>query len=119
MWLNALYLAHTVLEIALGGLKLRGRYQHEPPGSKSVRSEMYCRHHGFSLLALALLGYLVWRNDLVDSPTGQAASAVLATFHCGAVVAFLHAFLHGQISAAKVVIPHLPFALAFSWHALL
>jgi hypothetical protein len=117
-WVSVLYLAHAVLELILGAIKLRGRYQHETPGARLPRSEMYTRHHGFSILSLSLLGYLVWLHDLTDSPTGRAASAVLALFHGGAVVSFLYAWSQGGIPLSKVIVPHSPFALGFSFHAL-
>jgi hypothetical protein len=79
---------------------------------------MYARHHGFSLLALALLGGLVWHRDLIASPTGQIASYTLALFHGGAVVSFLYAYSNGAIPLGKVVVPHLPYAVGFLWHAL-
>jgi len=115
--LDVLFIGHTLLELWLGMIKLRGRYQHEAPGSKTPRSEMYTRHHGASILALALLGYFVWARGLANTPTGQMASAVLATFHGGATIAFIHAWCCGAIPFAKVIIPHLPFAVAFAWHA--
>ena len=118
-WASWLYLAHVVLELALGAIKLRGRYAHESPGSRSPRSAMYVRHHASSLLSLALLGHLVWVNDVVDTPTGRAASAVLFVFHGGAVAAFAHAWASDAIGMGKVIVPHLPFAAAFAVHALL
>ena len=85
------YAAHAVVELILGALKLRGRYAHEAPGSRSGKSKMYVRHHGASLLAHALLGALVLHAGLVDTRVGQGASLVLATFHGGAVGAVLRA----------------------------
>ena len=117
-WGETLFLMHAILELVLGALKLRGRYSHEVPGSRSARDEMYVRHHGFSLLSLALLGYLVWREGLVDTPTGRGASSVLAVFHGGAVAAFLQTYATGAIGIGKVIVPHLPFAVAFMWHGL-
>ena len=87
---STLYLSHTALEVVLGAIKLRGRYQHEAAGSRSPRSEMYTRHHGSSILALALLSYLVYTHDCIDSDIGRSASCVLAVFHWGAVLSFLH-----------------------------
>ena len=78
---SALYASHTLVELALGLLKLRGRYHHESPGSRSPKSAMYCRHHGAALLALALLGGLVWWRGLVAGEAGFVASVVLAAFH--------------------------------------
>ena len=62
--LNVLYFVHTLLHIFLGLIKLvRGRYQHEKPGTATAgiacRNEMYVRHHGSSILALATLSGLV------------------------------------------------------------
>ena len=50
-----LYAAHAALELVLGGVKLRGTYKgvDMPPGT-----EKFVRHHGVSLLAIALLGFL-------------------------------------------------------------
>lgn len=117
MWSSLLYISHVLLELALGLIKLRGRYAHEVPGSKSARNEMYCRHHGCSLLSLALLGYFVWQHDLVDTSTGAAASTVLAVFHGGAVASFTYAYSLNAIPVGKVIVPHLPFALGFAAHA--
>ena len=119
LWPAILYLAHTLLEIALGAIKLRGRYAHEAPGSKSKRNEMYCRHHAASLLAHALLGWLVYANDSVDTSEGRGASMVLFVFHGGAVAAFLYTWAQGAIPLSKVVVPHLPFAIGFAVHALM
>ena len=60
----ALYVVHTVLELVLGFIKLRGTYSGMtmPPGA-----ERFVRHHGVSLLALALLGL------------GRSAAACAAT----------------------------------------
>ena len=113
-----LYLSHTILELCLGAIKLQGRYAHETPGSKSARSEMYVRHHAFSLLALALLGYYIWQRDMIDTPYGRDAAVVLAVFHGGATMSFLYTWSQGAIPISKVVIPHAPFALAFMWHAI-
>ena len=86
---------------------------------RTPRSAMYVRHHAFSLLSLALMGWLVWRHDLVDTPTGKGASAVLLVFHGGASAAFFHTWMFGRaIGFGKVVVPHLPFAVAFAAHAL-
>jgi len=93
-FLDVIFISHTLLETWLGLIKLRGRYQHEAT-NKPVRSAAYTRHHGASILALALLSHLVYSRGLVRSPTGQLASAVLATFHGGAVASFTHAWLSG------------------------
>ena len=118
LWLDVLYVSHTLLELALGSIKLRGRYQHEAPGSRSPRSQMYTRHHGCSILSLALLSWLVWQHGDLNGPVGRGASAVLAVFHGGAVAAFAHAWASGAIPLSKVLMPHSPYALAFAWHAL-
>mmetsp|Transcript_5314 Transcript_5314/g.10358 ORF Transcript_5314/g.10358 Transcript_5314/m.10358 type:complete len:134 (-) Transcript_5314:191-592(-) len=114
---ETLYLSHALLELVLGLLKLRGRYAHEKPRSKPQRSEMYTRHHGGALLALALQGALVWCYDLVHTPTGAITSASLALFHGAAVCAFMVAWAQRAISAKKVLMPHAPFAILFAWHA--
>ena len=113
---NALYLAHAVLELVLGVLKLRGRYQHETPGQRSPRSAMYVRHHGFALLSLAYLGALVWWRGLVNTTVGGDVSIVLMLFHGGAVFAFRPAWEAGAIPTAKLLLPHFPFAFGFLWH---
>ena len=116
-WAELLYASHTALEIVLGGIKLRGRYAHETPGSKAPRSQMYTRHHGFSLLALALLGGLVLWRDLVNTELGFITSVVQAVFHGGACVAFTYAYLENAIPFVKIIVPHAPFAAAFVVHA--
>ena len=118
LWPQWLYLAHVLLELVLGAIKLRGRYSHEAPASRTVRSAMYVRHHAFSLLALALMGWHVWTNDLVHTHIGRMMSQVLLVFHGGAVVAFTYAWIGNSIPLGKVVVPHLPFAVAFAVHAL-
>lgn len=111
------YLTHSALELVLGAIKLRGRYQHEAVGSRLPRSEMYTRHHGASILSLALLSWLVYSAGEIHSAVGRGASLVLAVFHGGAVLSFLYAYAHGAIPISKVIIPHTPYALAFAWHA--
>ena len=117
-WSQSLFIAHTLLELFLGLIKLRGRYQHEKPTVRSdERSKMYTRHHGASILSLALLGGLVTIHGLEDDETGRIASACLFMFHGGAVVAFAYAWAsHNAIPAFKVCVPHLPFALGFGYH---
>eukprot|EP00040_Diaphanoeca_grandis_P000507 m.15626 g.15626 ORF g.15626 m.15626 type:complete len:127 (+) comp10661_c1_seq1:75-455(+) len=115
---TVLYLSHVILEFALGCLKLRGRYQHETPGSRSPRSAMYVRHHGWSLLSLALLGALVLWRDLIDTETGLIVSLACTVFHGGAVVAFLQAWADGAIPFAKVIVPHTPYAIGFAYHVM-
>ena len=117
IWPDYLYLAHVLLEIVLGAIKLRGRYSHEVPGARTPRDRMYVRHHAFSLLSLALLGYLVWKADMVDTQVGRSASLVLFVFHGGACVAFTHAWLNSAIKFGKIIVPHGPFALLFGLHA--
>lgn len=114
---NLLYVAHTLAELGLGLVKLRGHYAHEDVGDRPLQSQLYVRHHGAALLALALLGGLVWRRNLVHTETGQIASAALAVFHLGAVAANAYAWLQGAVRATKILVPHGPFAVAFVWHA--
>ena len=84
-----LFLAHFLLELVLGAVKLRGTYSGVtlPDGT-----ERFVRHHGVSLLAIALLGGLVWWRKLADTQTGSLASVVLAAFHAGCVAVMCHAF---------------------------
>jgi len=96
------YAAHALTELILGALKLRGRYAHEAPGSRSGKSKMYVRHHAASLLAHALLGALVLHAGLVDTRVGQGASLVLATFHGGAVGAAFTAFAAGELPSLRL-----------------
>jgi hypothetical protein len=107
-WVSALYLAHALLELALGGIKLRGRYSafEMPDGAAK-----FARHHGVALLSIALLGFLVWKRKLVHTETGALGSMVLAFFHVACVAVMVHA------QHAKVVFIHLPFACAFLAHA--
>ena len=117
----ALYVVHTVLELVLGSIKLRGTYSGMtmPPGA-----ERFARHHGVSLLALALLGGLALRgrssqpphDRLCHTDTGAVVSTALAFFHAGAVLVMLHALLTTG-AGLNVVLLHTPFAVAFTWHA--
>ena len=77
------------IELVLGAIKLRGKYSglDMPPGA-----DKFARHHGVSLLALALLGALVLRDGVVDKPAGKLSSKVLAAFHGGCVLVMLHAW---------------------------
>ena len=116
----ALYVVHTVLELGLGAIKLRGTYSDmmTPPGA-----ERFVRHHGVSLLALALLGGLALRgrsslpphDRLCHTDTGSVVSTALAFFHAGAVLVMLHAVLTTG-AGLNVVLLHTPFAVAFTWH---
>ena len=109
------YLAHTALEVCLGLIKLRGRYQHESPGERSAKSAMYVRHHAASLLSLAALSGLVQWRGLIHTETGEICNAVLAIFHLGAVCSFAHAWLCSRsFRAAKIIVPHAPFGVAFA-----
>ena len=103
-----LYLAHVLLELVLGAVKLRGTYSGVVVPSAAAK---FARHHGVSLLALTLLGALVLTRGLVSTPTGQVASITLAFFHAGCVAVMVHA------EHWPVVFIHLPFALGFAWHA--
>ncbi|KAL3894831.1 MAG: hypothetical protein SGPRY_013697, partial [Prymnesium sp.] len=111
MWADALYLSHALLELPLGLIKLRGRYAHEAPASRPLRSHMYTRHHAVSILSLALLAALLLARGLVDSEAGQLCSLVLMSFHAGAVLVFAYTWRQGAIPLSKVIIPHLPFAI--------
>ena len=104
-----LYLAHFLLELVLGALKLRGTYSGIDM-SCAPGSAKFARHHGVSLLAIALLGGEVLRRRMCDSVTGEVASFVLASFHTGCVLVMLHAI------NLKVVAIHAPFAIGFWWH---
>ena len=55
---------------------------------------------------------------LCETPAGRDASWIFFVFHGGAVAAFTHAWANGAIPLGKVVVPHLPFAVAFLAHAL-
>ena len=107
---NAIYLSHALLELALGGIKLRGKYGGCPDMPDCAPK--FARHHGVSLLAIALLGFLVWQRNLANTETGALVSVVLAFFHSACVAVMIHAL------NLKVVAIHAPFAIAFVWHAL-
>eukprot|EP00965_Chrysotila_dentata_P206693 6183680-Pleurochrysis_carterae.AAC.2 len=99
---ETLYLSHALLELVLGLLKLRGRYAHEKPRSKPQRSEMYTRHHGGALLALALQGVSAmgvsskWSHGLVFSflisPSRKALANLLTEQPSGVLSAAANAF---------------------------
>uniref|UniRef100_A0A7S0JM76 Uncharacterized protein n=1 Tax=Calcidiscus leptoporus TaxID=127549 RepID=A0A7S0JM76_9EUKA len=115
---SLLYVSHALLELLLGALKLRGRYAHERGKYREPRSAMYTRHHGCSLLSLSMLGALIWMRGLVDLEAGAIASACLALMHGGAVASFVIAWVQGAIPFVKVIVPHAPFALGFTWHVI-
>ena len=105
-----LYLVHTLLELVLGAVKLRGTYsglENMPDGAAK-----FARHHGVALLSLSLLGAETLRRRLVHTEAGTMVSGVLAGFHTGAVVVMLHA------AHLKVVYIHLPLAIGFAVHAM-
>ena len=108
MW-RLLYLAHVLLELVLGGVKLRGTYSGVVVPEAAAK---FARHHGVSLLALTLLGALVLLRGQISTPTGQVTSITLAAFHAGAVLVMIHA------EHWPVVCTHAPFALGFAAHAL-
>uniref|UniRef100_A0A7S3AF75 Uncharacterized protein n=1 Tax=Haptolina ericina TaxID=156174 RepID=A0A7S3AF75_9EUKA len=109
-WIAILiYICHSLLELVLGAIKLRGTYSELTTPPEAAK---FVRHHGIALLSLSLLGFLVLYRRLVHTATGELASWVLAFFHASAVAVMVHAL------NAKVVILHLPFAVAFAWHAL-
>ena len=106
-----IFLAHFFLELGLGLLKLRGKYAgFDAP----VGMEKFARHHGVSLLSLALAGWLIYRQRLAFSAAGVVAALVLCAFHSGAVAVML---ADGGGGALKVLAMHAPFAVAFGWHA--
>jgi len=110
---SLLYIAHTLLELVLGAVKLRGRYSAmETP----LGAERFVRHHGISLLSLALLGGLVYTKRLVHTPLGSVASATLAFFHAAAVLVMCHAWLQTG-EGLNVAFTHTPFAIGFALHA--
>eukprot|EP00933_Yihiella_yeosuensis_P038523 TRINITY_DN32458_c0_g1_i2.p1 TRINITY_DN32458_c0_g1~~TRINITY_DN32458_c0_g1_i2.p1 ORF type:complete len:145 (-),score=11.89 TRINITY_DN32458_c0_g1_i2:92-526(-) len=113
---NLLYASHTLVELGLGLVKLRGYYAHEDPLTRPLSSQLYVRHHAAALLSLSLLGGLVLHRGLVNEETGWIASVVLAVFHIGAVIANVWAWILGAATMTKIVMPHLPFALGFLWH---
>ncbi len=106
---SLLYLAHVLLELVLGGVKLRGTYKSVVVPDEAAK---FVQHHGVSLLALTLLGALVLLKGLVSTPAGQVASLTLAFFHAGAVAVMVNA------SHWSVVIVHVPFAIGFALHAM-
>ena len=106
-----LYLAHFLVELALGAVKLRGTYSGIDI-SCAPGAEKFARHHGVSLIALACLGGEVLRRDAFDSEVADVVSSVLALFHAGTMFVMLHALNW------KVVAIHLPFALGFLAHVL-
>ena len=101
-----IFLAHFFLELGLGLLKLRGKYAgfDAPAGM-----EKFARHHGVSLLSLALAGWLIYRQRLAFSAAGVVAALVLCAFHSGAVAVML---ADGGGGALKVLAMHAPFAVA-------
>ena len=103
-----LYIAHAILEVVLGVIKLRGRYADMPMPDGAAK---FARHHGVCLIALALLGGECARRRLINTPTGALCSLVLCVFHAGAVLVMVYD-LH-----LKVLVLHTPFAIGFFWHA--
>lgn len=78
---------HTLVELVLGGIKLRGKYANFelPPGA-----EKNVRHHGVALLALALLGAMVLARGegrMLAPGEGRMATTVLCAFHGGCCLA--------------------------------
>ena len=118
---HGLYVSHTALELFLGAIKLSGHYAHEKtthtPRHKPETSKAYTRHHAIALLALAYLGYVALKRELVDEPIGRDLSTVLCLFHAGVTLVFLHSCYLGAMPRAKVIVPHLPWAVGFAWHA--
>jgi hypothetical protein len=106
----AIYALHTILETVLGMIKMRGRYSGDKVAGPQAK---FIRHHGIALLSLALLGGLVWRQKLIETPTGRIASSTLCFFHAGAALVHVHAFVAGSTASAATAAMHLPFAVAF------
>ena len=78
-----LFTAHTLLEAGLGAVKVsKGGYKgfDMPPGG-----EKFARHHGVSLMSLALLGACVLARRSWSEPEGYLASIVICAFHAGCV----------------------------------
>jgi hypothetical protein len=110
-----LFVAHALLELVLGAMKLRGRYEGQAEAGPEAK---FIRHHGVALLALAMLGGLVWWRMLVETETGRLASTVLFTFHGGATAVHAHAWAAGSVKSAATFAMHLPFAIGFLLDAL-
>ena len=111
-----LYLLHTLLELVLGTVKLRGTYSGLDLASDCTpgvagSAAKFAQHHGISLISLAALGALVLIRRQTNTAAGGIASATLATFHASAVAVMLNA------SHLPVVIIHTPFAIGFALHA--
>ena len=108
---QALYLLHFLVELILGAIKMRGTYS-GLDASCAPSIAKFARHHGVSLMALALLSFEVWRRDLIRTPTGSIVSLVLAFFHTGTMLVMIHAI------NIRVVLIHVPFAAGFWMHTL-
>ena len=79
-----LFTAHSLLETGLGAVKVvKGGYKDfdMPPGG-----EKFARHHGVSLLSIALLGLCVLLRRSWLEPEGLMASIVICAFHTGCVL---------------------------------
>ena len=108
--MEVVFLLHSLFEFFLGAIKLRGKYG---VVDMPIGAEKFARHHGVSLLAISLLGFMAWRQKLVHTSTGLFVSKVLAVFHAGCVAVLItHA---GGFSSTLV---HSFFAAGFTWHAL-
>ena len=105
---EVLFLVHTLIETVLGAVKLRGKYSKLalPDGA-----ERYVRHHGVSLLGLALLGFLVLYRRQVHAEAGAIAAIALAFFHAGALCAAYGG--HGP----PLLLMHGGMAIGFAVHA--
>mmetsp|Transcript_1256 Transcript_1256/g.3535 ORF Transcript_1256/g.3535 Transcript_1256/m.3535 type:complete len:131 (-) Transcript_1256:133-525(-) len=106
-----LYFAHFFVELVLGAVKLKGTYS-SVDISCAPGAEKFARHHGVSLIALAIAGGEVLRRGLLNTVTAEVVSFAMAIFHTGTMVVMLHA-LH-----LKVVCIHAPFAVGFWVHYL-
>ena len=110
-----LFLVHALLELVLGAMKLRGRYEGQSAAGPEAK---FIRHHGVALLSLAMLGGLVWWRKLVDTETGKVVSMTLFAFHGGAAAVHAHAWADGSVKSASTFAMHLPFALGFMMDAM-
>jgi hypothetical protein len=103
-----IYIAHALVELVLGALKLRGSYAGLTMPDEATK---FARHHGMALLALALLSGECARRGLTSTAAGGLCSLVLCFFHTGAVAVMTYD-LH-----LEAVALHVPFAAAFAVHA--
>ena len=101
-----IFALHTLVELVLGAIKLRGKYANLelPPGA-----EKNVRHHGVALLALALLGAMVLARGegrMLAPGEGRMATTVLCAFHGGCCLAGV---------TGAILVLHGSFFLAFAY----